>query len=121
MGQKLSKFLNVITFGAINRSAKKKAQRMEQEKNSQLTLNTIELPDVEKLLVLLGNKENVARISTTISTIKFELYDINLVKVDEIKELTKKGIIKNANSLTLLIGDCAGQLKKVIEEKQLSK
>jgi len=107
-----SKFLNIITFGHLNRKAKKQAQKMAEQKNSELTLNTVSLPDVQALKNALGSDANIKSVKSTISTITFELNDMNLINQDLLKQISKKGIVKSNISVTLLIGDCATELAK---------
>lgn len=114
MGKKLSKFLNIITFGLLNRKAKKLAQKQAENKNTQLTLNTINLPDISVLTNSLCGIENIVNISATISTITFQLNKMDGVNFDQLKKIAAKGVIKSENNITLLIGDCALLLKDEI-------
>ena len=107
MGEKFSKFLNVITFGAINRRAKKKAAAMAESKNNELTLNTVALPDVAALTSALGSGSNIVNVSATISTITFDVKDMNQVNMQLLQTISKKGVIKSPTAVNLLIGDCA--------------
>lgn len=112
MGEKWNKFLNVITFGHLSRKAKKIAKQQAETKNTELKLNSMELPDVQALTIAVGQKENITKISSTMSTITFEVVDINKVNVEELKKLCAKGVIKSTKSVTLLIGDCATKLEQ---------
>lgn len=119
MGSKLTKFLNVLTLGHLNRKAKKEAKRQAEQKNSQLTLNTIHMPDVQKLVGALGNIENIVSVSSTISTITIELAQMEKANFDLLKQISIKGVIKSPTNVTLLIGDCASALKdKILELKK---
>ncbi|MCQ2956953.1 MAG: hypothetical protein MJ233_03840 [Mycoplasmoidaceae bacterium] len=114
MGKKFSKFLNVLTFGHLGRKAKKEAARQAAEKNSQLTVNTMELPDVNLVVGALGNIDNIATVSATISTITFQVKDMDKVNFETLKKTIAKGVIKSNANVTILIGDCANALKDAI-------
>jgi len=107
-----SKFLNIITFGHLSRKAKKLAKEQAENKNTELKVNTIALPDMEKLTNGLGGKDNVISVSSTISTVKFTLKDPTKVNFDILRAVTTKGIIKSTNDVTLVVGDCAAELSK---------
>lgn len=112
MGKKLTKFLNALTFGHLNRKAKKQAAQLAANKNTELKLNSMELPNVEQLLQALGGKPNIISVSSTISTITFNLEDVSKIDTSTLKEICAKGVVKSLNSVTLLIGDCATALKE---------
>lgn len=119
MGKKLTKFLNILTFGHLSRKAKKEIAKQEANKNDQLTLNTIGLPDVQATANALGGIANIVNISATISTITFQVTDMAKINFDQLKKISAKGVIKSENNVTLLIGDCANALKaKLLELKQ---
>lgn len=113
-----SKFLNVITFGHIKRKAKKEALKLADTKNEELTLNTVALPDISILVHSLGGMSNVHSISNTISTVTFKIEDFNKVDIDHLKKLSVKGVVKSAENITLIIGDCAAELKAKLDEEK---
>lgn len=118
MGKKLTKFLNVMTFGHLSRKAKKETARLDSVKNDHLTLNTVGLPDVQVVANSLGGISNVINITSTISTITFQVHDMAKVDIDHLKKVAVKGAIKSENNVTLIIGDCAETLKnKLLELK----
>lgn len=119
MGKKLTKFLNVITFGHLSRKAKKEAEKQAQQKNTELTLNTIAMPDVNMVVGALGNIENIVTASSTISTITIEVNQMDKINFDLLKKISAKGVIKSTTNITLLIGDCATALRdKILELKK---
>lgn len=119
MGKKLTKFLNIITFGHLSRKAKKEAQKQAAQKNTELTLNTIALPDTDLLIGALGNIENIVTASATISTITIEVNQMDKINFDLLKKISGKGVIKSTTNVTLLIGDCATALRdKILELKK---
>ncbi|XQP55638.1 MAG: hypothetical protein ACOQNY_02415 [Mycoplasmoidaceae bacterium] len=119
MGKKLTKFLNAISFGHLNRKAKKEALKQSQNSNDQLTLNTVALPDVNLLVGALGNIENIVTVSATISTITVEVTNLEKVNMELLKKISTKGVIKSMTNVTLIIGDCAMALKdKILELKK---
>lgn len=119
MGKRLTKFLNIITFGHLSRKAKKEAARQAAIKNDKLTLNTISLPDIQATTNALGGIENIVNISSTISTITFQVTDMAKINFGQLQSISAKGVIKSENNVTLLIGDCADALKtKILELKK---
>lgn len=110
-----SKFLNIITFGHINRKAKKRIIETKN-KNNYFKQHTIELPNIDQLLNALGGKDNIWSITNTISSITFTVYDSKKINFNELKYISKKGIINSNNSITLLIGDCAEKIKQLLTE-----
>lgn len=115
MGKKWNKFLNILTFGHLSRKAKKIAKQQAENKNTELKLNSMELPNVNALLSALGNKENIRNVSSTISTITFELNNAEIVNVEQLRKICAKGVVKSNNNITILIGDCATALEQKIK------
>lgn len=115
MGKTWNKILNIITFGHISRKAKKIAKQRAENKNTELQLNSMELPDVDALVNALGGKPNISNITCTMSTITFTLMDVNRANLEQLKKICAKGAIKSNSNITLLIGDCANALKKAIK------
>ncbi|MBQ0045267.1 MAG: hypothetical protein KBS35_00040 [Mycoplasma sp.] len=119
MGKKLTKFLNVLTFGHLGRKAGKEASKQEQNKNDQLTLNTIGMPDINAIANALGGVANIVNISATISTITFQVTAMDKIDFELLKKLSSKGVIKSQDNITLIIGDCAMAVKeKLLELKK---
>ncbi len=115
MGKKWNKFLNILTFGHLSRKAKKIAKQQAENKNTELKLNSMDLPNVELLVNALGGKPNISNISSTMSTITFTLLDVNKANIEQLKKICAKGAIKSNSNITLLIGDCANALEKAIK------
>ena len=107
------KFLNIITFGHINRKAKKEIIELKN-KNIHFKQHTIDLPNINQLVNALGDKKNIQTITNTISSITFKVYDQKKINFNELKRIKQKGIINSNNSITLLIGDCAEMIKKLL-------
>lgn len=114
-----TKILNILTFGHLSRKAKKQAQKEAEIKNTELTLNTIGLPDINALANALGGVENIVNISATISTISVQLNQMDKIDLEYLKKVSVKGVIKSVDNVTLLVGDCAMMLKdKLLELKK---
>lgn len=114
MGKKMTKFLDVITFGGVSRRAKKEAEKQAATKNTELKVNTMQIPNVEALVVALGGRTNISNVTSTISTITFILMDASKVNIEQLKKISVKGVVKSNSNITLLIGDCATALKDTI-------
>jgi len=72
--------------------------------------------DFNKLVELLGGKENILETETNMSRFKVLLKDISIVDKDGISKLGAKGIVEIDNQLKIIFGKDARQLKKYIDE-----
>lgn len=115
MGKKMTKFLDIITFGGVSRKAKKEAEKQAANKNTELKLNSMQLPNVDAFVNALGGRPNISNVTCTMSTITFTLVDVNKANIEQLKKICAKGAIKSNSNITLLIGDCANALKKAIK------
>lgn len=106
------KILNILTFGYLNRKAKKIAKN--SSKNQELVLNTLNIPDIDVLINDLGGEANILEVSSTISTISFHLKNLDIVKRDQLEKILKGGVMKSADNITLIVGDCANGIEKEI-------
>ena len=70
---------------------------------------------VDKIIQSLGSKDNIKNISSTLSSVNVLLEDISKVDTKELKKNGIKGILKNANKLTLIFGNNASAVNKAIQ------
>ncbi len=116
---KKAKILNILTFGHLARKAKKQAEIEAQNKKTELTLNTIGLPDINALANALGGVENIGNISATISTISIQIIQMDKINLEYLQKIATKGVVKSVDNVTLVVGDCAMTLKdKLLELKK---
>lgn len=72
--------------------------------------------DFNKLVELLGGKENIINTEINMSRFKVTLKDISKANKDGIQKLGAKGIVEIDNQLKIILGPESKQLKKYIDE-----
>ncbi len=71
--------------------------------------------DFNKLVELLGGKENIIDTEINLSRFKVTLKDINKANKEGIQKLGAKGIVEIDNQLKIILGPESKQLKKYID------
>ena len=71
--------------------------------------------DFNKLVELLGGKENIISTETNLSRFKVTLKDVSKANKEGIQKLGAKGIVEIDNQLKIILGPDSKQLKKYIE------
>ena len=72
--------------------------------------------DFNKLVELLGGKDNIISTETSLSRFKVTLKDVSIVNKEAIQKLGAKGIVEIDNQLKIILGSESKQLKKYIDE-----
>ncbi len=72
--------------------------------------------DFNKLVELLGGKENIIATETNLSRFKVTLNDVSKANKEGIQKLGAKGIVEIDNQLKIILGPESKQLKKYIDE-----
>ena len=72
--------------------------------------------DFNKLVELLGGKDNIINTETNMSRFKVTLKDVSLANKEGIQKLGAKGIVEIDNQLKIILGADSKQLKKYIDE-----
>ncbi len=72
--------------------------------------------DFNKLVELLGGKENIISTETNMSRFKVELKDVTKADKEGIQKLGAKGIVEIDNQLKIILGPDSKQIKKYIDE-----
>ena len=72
--------------------------------------------DFNKLVELLGGKNNIVSTETNMSRFKVVLKDVTKADKDGIQKLGAKGIVEIDNQLKIILGSESKQLKKYIDE-----
>lgn len=72
--------------------------------------------EANKLVELLGGKNNIVSIDASMSRFKVILNDVSLANKEGIKKLGAKGIVEIDNQLKIVFDADAVKLKKCIEE-----
>lgn len=71
--------------------------------------------EANKLVTLLGGKENIIRYEVNQSRFIVELKDTSKVNKEAIQKLGAKGIVEIENQLKIILGENANALKKYID------
>ena len=74
--------------------------------------------DFNKLVELLGGKDNIISTETNLSRFKVTLKDVSKANKEGIQKLGAKGIVEIDNQLKIILGPDSKQLKKYIEKLQ---
>ena len=72
--------------------------------------------DFNKLVELLGGKDNIIDTETNLSRFKVTLKDVSKANKEGIQKLGAKGIVEIDNQLKIILGPESKQLKKYIDE-----
>ena len=72
--------------------------------------------EANKLITLLGGKENIINAEYNMSRLKVILKDVTLANKEGIQKLGAKGIVEIDNQLKIIFDKNAKELKKYIEE-----
>ena len=72
--------------------------------------------DFNRLVELLGGKDNIISTETNMSRFKVTLKDVSKANKDGIQKLGAKGIVEIDNTLKIILGAESKQLKKYIDE-----
>lgn len=71
--------------------------------------------DFNKLVELLGGKENIISTETNLSRFKVTLKDVSKANKEGIQKLGARGIVEIDNQLKIILGPDSKQLKKYID------
>ena len=72
--------------------------------------------DFNRLVELLGGKDNIISTETNMSRLKVTLKDVSKANKEGIQKLGAKGIVEIDNTLKIILGAESKQLKKYIDE-----
>ena len=72
--------------------------------------------DFNKLVELLGGKDNIESTESNLSRFKVTLKDVSKANKEGIQKLGAKGIVEIDNQLKIILGPDSKQLKKYIDE-----
>ena len=86
----------------------------DEEESTNSTMNSSEL--ASKILVALGNKENLRSLDACITRLRVQVEDINAVDKDKLKELGAAGVMVVGNNIQAIFGPKSDTLKSEINE-----
>lgn len=72
--------------------------------------------DFNKLVEMLGGKDNIVSTETNLSRFKVTLKDVTKANKEGIQKLGAKGVVEIDNQLKIILGPESKQLKKYIDE-----
>lgn len=104
----------VATLGLLHVITKKRAKKLSKNVKSNLTVSEKITFPVEEIIKSLGSKDNIKNISSTLSSVNILLEDISKVETKDLKKYGIKGVLKNANKLTLIFGNNASAVENAV-------
>ncbi len=110
-----TKIINILSFGALDKKVKEKVKNNENNINSDLKKSNLIPFDLNLFLKYIGTKENIISAKSTLNSIILNLKNIDIVNKDKLKKIGIRGILVNENSITLILGNYAGELKKQLQ------
>lgn len=105
-------FLIIITFGLIliYWKTKKVEVKNELSKKEKITIN------INKLILLLGNKENIKSVESTNTKVKINFINRDNVKIEEIKKINGiSGVFATSNYIQIIVGKEAEAIEKKLK------
>lgn len=72
--------------------------------------------DFNKLVELLGGKDNIISTESNISRFKVTLKDVSKANKEGIQKLGAKGVVEIDNQLKIILGSNSKQIKKYIDQ-----
>ncbi len=72
--------------------------------------------EANKLVELLGGKDNIINMEVKLSRFKVDLKDVKLANKEAIKKLGAKGIVEIDNQLKIILDSSAVKIKKHIDD-----
>ena len=108
--------LDVITLCIFEIYLHNKAKNVANVKKTELTYSKICKFNINDFINDLGGINNIENVSSTLSSVKVNLKNINLVITDLQKKYKINGITKSKNVLILIFGDNAKTIAENIEQ-----
>lgn len=96
-----------IIFGVLLIIKKKKKKNKKYDNN------------IETIIINLGGRENIIESSFKLSRLILELKDYSLVNKEELVKCGVDGIVTTTKKVTLVVGDLAQTIDKIIKETEL--
>ena len=108
--------LDIITLGIFEIIIYSKVKKLSKTKNDELIYSKKYKFKINDFINDLGGINNIENISYTLSSIKINFKNINLVNSELQKKYQIKGITKSINSMILIFGDNAKTIANDINE-----
>ena len=97
-------FLIIITLGLILPYWKTKKVEIKEElsQNKKIDLN------INKLIILLGNSENIQNVSSTHTKVKINIKDRDKINIEKIKQINGiSGVFASSTYIQIIVGNQA--------------
>lgn len=108
--------LDVITLGIFEIVLYSKAKKLSKTKNSELTYSKKYKFNINDFANDIGGIDNIENVSYTLSSVKINLKNINLVNLELQKKYPITGITRSFNSMILIFGDNAKTIAEDINK-----
>ena len=112
-----TKLFYIFTFGIGYLIAKKKCLEQKNNINNEIKVSDAKNFDLESLLKYLGEKDNIIKLDSTISSLIVELKSLDNIDVNNFKSLGARGSFINNNKLTILFGDHSKDIMNKLKSK----
>lgn len=106
----------ICTFGIGYLIAKKKAKKIAETINTELTVSNDVPFEVKEIIEAIGGIDNYICNTTTINSIKIEVKDIELINKEKIKDIGAVGVSLSQESIRCLFGDFSKKLGQMLDE-----
>ena len=72
---------------------------------------------IENLINLYGDKNNISKVSTDNGRLKVEVKDLDIVKLESLKEISTNGVFVTGNTIKTLFRHDSELIKKELEKR----
>ena len=96
---------DIFTLGILEVILHQKAKKVSQQVNTQLMYSKKYKFNIDKFVDDVGGIDNIVSASSTLSSLRLELKDINLVNPDLKSKYKINGLTKSSKSIILVFGD----------------
>lgn len=107
----------ISTLGIGYFLAKKKVKSLIENSNDTIVTSKDNKFNVGELINALGGSDNIVNVEATISNLKVDVNNKDIINQDRIKSLGIKGSFINENKITILLGDCSQDIASKLKGK----
>ncbi len=105
-------FLIIITFGLILIYWKTKKVEIKEELSQKKKIDL----NMNKLIILLGNSENIKNISSTHTKVKIDIKDREKIDIKKIKQLNGiSGVFASSTYIQIIVGNQALAIEEYLK------
>ncbi|MDR0856802.1 MAG: hypothetical protein LBM76_00185 [Mycoplasmataceae bacterium] len=109
-------FFVVLSLGTLQIYAVHKARKQIKKVSDKIEVSGVVNINVLKLIDVLGGKENIVGVTSTINTIKVLAKNAEDINIDSLRQFKPKGIISNKDSVTMVFGNNSSAIAHEINQ-----